>query len=106
MTTTRQLRSLVTASDDGGEVRLNIEQAEASGAEDEPVVTAPISPKVMPALKARLGKSMPVGNEGAGTVVAAGDDPQAQALVGKKVAFLGDGTYAEHALTAVQMALP
>ncbi len=84
----------------------DLERAEASGTDDEPVVTAPVSPKVMPALQARLGTSMPVGNEGAGTVIAAGDSPEAQALVGKRVAFLGDGTYADHALTAVQMALP
>jgi NADPH2:quinone reductase len=141
-TTTRQLRSLVTASDDGGEVRLSIDetelpeprshqllvqveaapinpsdlglllamadldQATASGTPEEPVVTAPISPKVMPALQQRLGKSMPVGNEGAGTVVAAGDSPEAQALIGRRVAFLGDGTYADRALTAVPMVLP
>jgi NADPH2:quinone reductase len=84
----------------------DVEQATAGGSSDEPVITAPISPKVMPALQARLGTSMPVGNEGAGTVIAAGDSPEAQALVGERVAFLGDGTYADHALTAVPMVLP
>jgi NADPH:quinone reductase-like Zn-dependent oxidoreductase len=84
----------------------DVEQATAGGTPESPEITAPISPKVMPALQARVGRSMPVGNEGAGTVIAAGDSPEAQALVGRRVAFLGDGTYADHALTALQMVLP
>jgi len=84
----------------------DVESATATGSADEPVVTAPISPKVMPALTARVGTSMPVGNEGAGTVVAAGDSPEAQALLGRRVAFLGEGTYAEHAVAGAQMCLP
>ena len=80
--------------------------ASASGSGDEPVVTAPISDKVMPSLRARVGLSLPVGNEGAGTVVAAGDSPEAQALLGRRVAFLGEGAYGEHALTAAQTCLP
>ncbi len=80
--------------------------ASASGSGDEPVVTAPISDRVMPSLRARVGLSLPVGNEGAGTVVAAGDSPEAQALLGRRVAFLGEGAYGEHALTAAQTCLP
>jgi NADPH:quinone reductase-like Zn-dependent oxidoreductase len=38
---------------------------------------------------------MPVGNEGAGTVIAAGPDPAAQALLGKTVAMLGGAMYAQ-----------
>ncbi|HSX54511.1 MAG TPA: NADH oxidase, partial [Sphingomonas sp.] len=41
----------------------------------------------------RVGKALPIGNEGAGTVVAAGDDPAAQALIGKTVAAAGGGFY-------------
>lgn len=84
----------------------DVDSATVGGSSGEPVVTAPISPKVMPALKARVGTSLPVGNEGAGTVVAAGDSPEAQALLGRRVAFLGEGAYGEHALTAAQMCLP
>jgi len=84
----------------------DVESATATGSADSPVVTAPISPKVMPALAARVGTSMPVGNEGAGTVVAAGESPEAQALLGRRVAFLGEGTYAEHAVAVAQMCLP
>src|SRR5687768_13517258 len=56
--------------------------ARAEDTPDGPVVTAPVPEVVMPSLRARLGRSMPVGNEGAGVVVAAGDGPEAQALLG------------------------
>src|SRR5260370_77186 len=39
--------------------------------------------------RGRLGKALPVGNEGAGVVVQAGTSPAAQALMGKTVAILG-----------------
>ncbi|WP_304191820.1 NADH oxidase, partial [Phenylobacterium aquaticum] len=39
--------------------------------------------------------SMPVGNEGAGVVIAAGASPAAQALLGKTVALLGGAMYAQ-----------
>jgi len=39
---------------------------------------------------------MPVGNEGAGTVVEAGSAPEAQALLGKTVAVLGGAMYSEY----------
>ncbi|MBS0455278.1 MAG: zinc-binding dehydrogenase [Proteobacteria bacterium] len=61
-----------------------------------PVVTArvPQGPALR-AMAARLDQSMPVGNEGAGTVVEAGSSPAAQALVGKKVAVLGGAMYSQ-----------
>lgn len=80
--------------------------AEREDTPDGPVVTAPVHPAVLPSLRARVGRSMPVGNEGAGLVVAAGDAPEAQALLGRRVGFAGDGTYAEHALTQAQGCLP
>jgi NADPH:quinone reductase-like Zn-dependent oxidoreductase len=45
---------------------------------------------------ARLGQSLPVGNEGGGVVVAAGDNPAAQALLGKTVGVLGGAMYAQY----------
>ena len=84
----------------------DLEKAEAAGTPDEPVVTAPIHPALMPSLAARVGRSMPVGNEGAGVVVAAGESPAAQALLGRTVGFPGDASYGEHALAAAQMCLP
>jgi NADPH2:quinone reductase len=50
----------------------------------------------MPGLTARVGESMPVGNEGCGVVVAAGSAPDAQALLGRTVAIIGGATYAEY----------
>jgi hypothetical protein len=84
----------------------DVEKASAGGSPDAPVVTAPIHPAVMGSLKARVGVSMPVGNEGAGVVVAAGDSPAAQALLGRTVGFPGDGTYGEHSIAVAQMCLP
>ncbi len=79
--------------------------AEVDHTPDGPVVTAPVHPAVLPGLRARVGRSMPVGNEGAGTVVAAGDSPEAQALLGHRVGFAGDGSYAEHAVAMPQSCL-
>jgi NADPH:quinone reductase-like Zn-dependent oxidoreductase len=65
-------------------------------ASDGPVVTASVPKHFLPALAARIDQSMPVGNEGAGTVVAAGSDPAAQALLGKLVAGIGGAMYAQY----------
>jgi NADPH:quinone reductase-like Zn-dependent oxidoreductase len=84
----------------------DVAKASASGSDDAPVVTAPIHPAVMRSLEARVGLSMPVGNEGAGVVIAAGDSPEAKALLGRTVGFPGEGTYGEHSIAVAQMCLP
>ena len=76
-----------------------------SGTEQNPIVTADISAKFMPALKTRVNKDTPVGNEGAGTVVAAGSSPAAQALMGKMVAVIGGGTYRQYHCVTVKSCL-
>lgn len=81
-------------------------KAQASGSAGRPVVTAPIAAPVMAAMAARVGQSMPVGNEGAGTVVAAGSSPAAQALLGRKVAALGGAMYSEYRAVPVAQCLP
>jgi NADPH:quinone reductase-like Zn-dependent oxidoreductase len=81
-------------------------KAQASGSAERPVVTAPVAAPVMAAMAARVGQSMPVGNEGAGTVVAAGSSPAAQALLGKKVAALGGAMYSEYRAVPVAQCLP
>ncbi|WP_176597659.1 MULTISPECIES: zinc-binding dehydrogenase [Sphingobium] len=60
------------------------------------------------ALAARVGQPMAIGNEGAGTVIAAGEAPEAQALLGKRVALIGGGMFAEYRLLGASgcMALP
>ena len=70
--------------------------AKASGTAASPVVTATVPPEMLRAMTARLEQSLPVGNEGAGTVVAAGESPAAQALLGKTVAILGGAMYAQY----------
>jgi hypothetical protein len=70
--------------------------AVASGSADRPVVTAPIPDAAMRGLAGRVGTPMPVGNKGAGTVVAAGESAAAQALLGKVVAAAGGGMYSQY----------
>jgi NADPH:quinone reductase-like Zn-dependent oxidoreductase len=66
------------------------------GTSDRPVVTAPLVHGALRALGARVGKSLPVGNEGAGTVVAAGASPEAESLRGRTVAIAGGSMYAQY----------
>ena len=70
--------------------------AEVSGTAGSPVVTARIPEKLMRGIEARVGHSLPVGNEGAGVVVAAGDDEQAQSLLGKTVSVVGGAMYSQY----------
>ena len=58
------------------------------------------------AMKARHGLSMPAGNEAAGTVVAAGEDPAAQALLGKRVACVPGTAYGTYAYAEAGMSMP
>ncbi|MCB1705897.1 MAG: zinc-binding dehydrogenase [Halioglobus sp.] len=67
-----------------------------SGTTDRPVVTADIPAGMMKLVSARIGQSMPVGNEGCGTVVAAGDSDVAQALLGKRVGIIGGAMYGQY----------
>ncbi len=79
--------------------------ATQSGTEENSVIIADVPAKFMPAVKARVNKAIPVGNEGAGTVVAAGSSPAAQALMGKMVAVIGGGTYRQYICANVQSCL-
>lgn len=76
-----------------------------SGSGDRPVVTAPLPEAAMRAMTGRVGIPMPVGNEGAGTVVAAGSSAAAQALLGKTVAVAGGAMYAQYRSVDVSMCL-
>lgn len=58
------------------------------------------------AQKGRHGLRLPVGNEGAGTVVAAGDDEAAQALIGQRVACVPGNAYSEYCIADAGMSLP
>ena len=86
----------------------DLSTVQISGSAERPVVTARIPERAMPSLTARLGQSMPVGNEGAGLVIAAGASPQAQALLGRTVGLIGGAMYTQYrAMPAAQcMPLP
>ncbi|MDO6679979.1 zinc-binding dehydrogenase [Shewanella sp. 4_MG-2023] len=79
--------------------------ATQSGTEQNPTITANVPAHYMPAVKTRVGKATPVGNEGAGTVIAAGSSPAAQALMGKTVAVIGGGTYRQYICANVRSCL-
>jgi NADPH2:quinone reductase len=70
--------------------------ATVTGTPDRPIVTAPLGAGALTGLSARLDQPLPVGNEGAGTIVAAGSSSAAQALVGKTVGIAGGGMYAQY----------
>lgn len=65
---------------------------------DLPAVALDVSPAGLAAQQGRVGKPMPVGNEGGGVVIAAGDSPAAQELLGKTVGFISGNAYSQHQL--------
>ena len=60
------------------------------------ILCAPIAHALQAGVSARTEQALPVGNEGAGIVVAAGASAAAQALQGKTVALLGGAMYAQY----------
>ncbi|SEB22375.1 alcohol dehydrogenase catalytic domain-containing protein [Variovorax sp. YR216] len=70
-----------------------------------PAMVAPMPPGAMAAQARRVGQPQAVGNEGAGTVVATGSAPEARALLGRKVAMMGGGMYAEYRVAAASQCL-
>jgi NADPH2:quinone reductase len=79
--------------------------AKVSGTKSNPIVTAPMTPKVLQAMAARVDIPMPVGNEGAGLVIEAGKSDAAQALLGKTVAVLGGAMYSQYRCLSVNQCL-
>ncbi len=79
--------------------------ARVSGTPQRPVISADIPSGLMKIVTARIGESLPVGNEGAGVVVAAGSSDAAQALMGKTVGMVGGEMYAEYRCMNVMMCL-
>ena len=80
--------------------------AKVTGTGASAVVTAAVAQANMKAMAGRLDESMPVGNEGAGTVVKAGSSPEAQALLGKMVAMIGGAMYAQYRVIKAKEVLP
>ena len=74
--------------------------AQASLDDNKKVLSAPVHPSMLPRIKSRLDQVLPIGNEGAGTVVAAGE--LAQALMGKTVGVLSGACYAQYCCAPMQ----
>jgi NADPH2:quinone reductase len=83
----------------------DLSSAKSVGTAALPLVTANIAPEMMRAFAARLGQALPVGNEGAGVVVAAGSAPNAQALLGKTVSVIGGAMYSQYRCVHVSQCL-
>jgi len=83
----------------------DISKATSTGEGADRVLRAPLAPGGLARMKARLGQDLPVGNEGAGVVVAAGSDDYAQSLMGKRVAMMGGGMYGGYRAGPAMMAL-
>lgn len=84
----------------------DLAQATQSGTPERPVITAPIPAGAMRMLQGRVGQSLPVGNEGAGEVVAAGSSEAAQALLGRTVGVFGGETYGHYRCIKALQCLP
>jgi NADPH:quinone reductase-like Zn-dependent oxidoreductase len=80
--------------------------ARFSGSPESPMIEADVPEAGMRLMGGRVGQSLAVGNEGAGTVVAAGEGAEAQALVGRVVGLFGGDMYAEYRCVPAAMCLP
>src|SRR5580700_8617080 len=80
--------------------------AKASGTRDAPVITAQVPEAAMKSMAGRLDESMPVGNEGAGVVIATGSSDAAKALMGKTVSMIGGAMYAQYRTLRVNECMP
>lgn len=80
--------------------------AQFSGTAARPRVTAQLSPEAAQARAGRIGIPQPVGLEGAGVVVAAGEN--AEALLGRRVAFLtlARGLFAQYCTVSSAACVP
>jgi NADPH:quinone reductase len=74
----------------------DVSTASLQGSGASSVMTMTIPEAAMKTMAGRMGQSMPVGNEGAGVVVAAGASPAAQALLGKTVSILAGAMYSQY----------
>jgi NADPH:quinone reductase-like Zn-dependent oxidoreductase len=74
----------------------DVTTATVSGSGARRVLSATLPPAALRAMTGRIGTSLPVGNEGAGTVVAAGSSVAAQRLLGKTVSLAGGSMYSQY----------
>jgi NADPH2:quinone reductase len=84
----------------------DLSTARQSGTAERPVVTASIPAGLMKAMAGRVDQSLPVGNEGAGVVVASGASDPARQLMGKTVAVLAGEMYSQYRCVKAAQCLP
>jgi NADPH2:quinone reductase len=84
----------------------DVAAAVVAGTAERPVVTAPLADGALRVLTGRVGKSLAVGNEGAGTVVASGSSPEAQSLLGRTVAVAVGSMYSQYRAVNSSLCLP
>ncbi|MDV3457185.1 zinc-binding dehydrogenase [Sphingomonas sp. HF-S4] len=77
---------------------------QAGGTAERPTLTADVPQGRLAGLKTRLDQSMAVGNEGAGTVVAAGEN--VAELLGKRVGMIGGAMFTQYRKIAARDCIP
>lgn len=70
--------------------------AKVSGSGASSVIVAKMPEAAMRMMAGRLDQSLPVGNEGAGTVIKTGSSDAAKALMGKIVSMIGGAMYSQY----------
>ncbi|MBB6123712.1 zinc-binding dehydrogenase [Sphingobium subterraneum] len=76
----------------------------SGGTSDRPFLTLHIPESRMAAVRGRIGQSVPIGNEGAGTVIAAGS--AVRELEGKRVGMIGGAMYADYRKISARDVIP
>lgn len=80
--------------------------ARVAGSADRPEVTLTLPEGTLPLVQARIGQALAAGNEGAGTVIAAGSSPEAQALLGRTVGVFGGEMFSQYRCVNALQCLP
>ncbi len=84
----------------------DVSTGSTSGSGANTVYSAKLKAGVESRVKPRIGKPLPAGNEGAGTVVKAGSSKAAQALLGKTVAVMDGALYCQYRKVNVMQCMP
>jgi len=82
----------------------DLDTLRSEGTPERPVLVATVPASRLRAMAARLDQSLPVGNEGAGTVIDAGGN--VRELMGRRVGMLGGAMYATHRRLAARDCIP
>ena len=84
----------------------DVTTGKTSGSSADTVYSAKLKAGIESRVKPRIGKPLPAGNEGAGTVVKAGSSKAAQALLGKTVAVMDGALYCQYRKVNVMQCMP